>query len=267
MTIQIDIRAAFIAVAAFFMFAAIASDANAQTRTFDCGKGMAITLNVLGPNAISAGPIEGSTMRLKKSPQNPMRFLDGDYAVTISPDQTRIVVEIPDWGQATCNFRPGSAAANQQGLGSSDPCGPGFQHVPGTRRCEPRPGNTPQPPRPGAQKRADDPCPANFMQAPETDRCDPAPGAPAPRQVAAGSGKLPVEGRSLGGIMRAGPSQSTPKVMSTGEGNELMILTRGPMWDGYNWFQVQYQGRLGWIWGGIMCSSAPLGGIYEQCAP
>jgi hypothetical protein len=252
-------------LAAIAAFAALSlSQANAQTRTFQCGKGKAITIAVTGPNSVSAGPIEGRNMRLTKSKQNPFEFRSGDYAVIISQDQTKVDVEIADFGTVKCAFQGGGLIASQPGVGSTDPCGPGFQLAPGTQRCVRRPGNIPQP-----QKRADDPCPANFMQAPETDRCDPAPGAPAPRKVVApaGGGKLPMAGRSLGGIMRAGPSQSTAKVMSTGEGNELTILSRGPMWDNYNWFQVNYQGRTGFIWGGIMCSQNPLGGIYQQCEP
>ncbi len=253
----VTVLAAILALATF-------SNANAQTRTYQCGKGSAVTLNVTGPNSISAGPIEGNTMQLKKSPQNPMEFRNGDYAVIISPDQLRIEVEIADFGTVKCSYQ-GEAAnrPNQPGIGPTDPCGPGFQMAPGTKRCVPRPGMA-QAAAP--KKRPDDPCPANFIQAPQTDRCDPAPGAPGPR-APAGGGKLPAGGQSLGGIMRAGPSQSAAKLASTAEGDELTIVARGPMWDGYNWFQVQYKGRSGFIWGGIMCSQGPLGGIYQQCQP
>ena len=263
MTFAAIFRAAAMTAAALFVWAASGSDARAQARTYQCGKGTAVTLNVTGPNSITAGPIEGRTMPLKKSPQNPMEFRDGDYAVTISQDQSRIEVEIADFGMVKCSYQ-GEAAnrPGQPGIGPTDSCGPGFQMAPGTKKCVRRPSMT----EAGPQKRPDDPCPANFIQAPETDRCDPAPGAPGPR-VPKGGGALPAAGQSLGGILRAGPTQSSPKVISTAEGDELTILQRGPMWDGYNWFLVNVRGRQGYQWGGIMCSSAPLAGIFQQCQP
>lgn len=263
MTFAAIFRAAAMTAAALFVWAASGSDARAQARTYQCGKGKAITLNVTGPNSISAGPIEGGTMRLKKSPQNPMEFRDGDYAVTISQDQLKIDVEIADFGIVKCSYQ-GEAAntPGQPGIGPTDPCGPGFQLAPGTQKCVRRPSVAHE----TTQKRANDPCPAGFVQAPETDRCDPVKGAPAPR-VPKGGGALPAAGQSLGGILRAGPTQSSPKVISTAEGDELTILQRGPMWDGYNWFRVQVRGREGYQWGGIMCSSAPMAGILQQCQP
>lgn len=208
-----------------------------QTRTFACPKGQAITLTITGPNSISAGPIEGHTMSLKVNPRNQLQFTNGDYAVTIAASQTEITVAIPDFGTVKCSFQPQAAKAGQPGVGNTDPCGPGFRQVPETDRCDPIPGNTaPQAPR-------------------------------KPSAEAAAAGKLPMGGRSLGGIMRAGPTQSSARVLSTGDGNELTLLERGPIWDGYNWFKIQYQGRTGYQWGGIMCSHSPLAGIYEQCAP
>jgi hypothetical protein len=257
------VRVAIIAWSAILIGVASISDANAQTRTFQCAKGTAITVQVTGPNSISAGPIERQTMQFKKSPQNPLTFINGEYAVIISPDQSKIEVEIPDFGTVKCNYQGEAASTpSQPGIGPTDPCGPGFYLAPGTKKCIRRPSVAEGTP----QKRPNDPCPANFIQAPETDRCDPAPGAPAPR-APEGGGKLPAAGQSLGGILRAEPTQSSPKVISTAEGDELTILQRGPMWDGYNWFRVQVRGREGYQWGGIMCSSAPLAGIYQQCQP
>lgn len=42
--------------------------ANAQTRSYSCAKCNAITLTVIAPNLIKAGPIEGGTVRLKQNP-------------------------------------------------------------------------------------------------------------------------------------------------------------------------------------------------------
>lgn len=123
---------------AIFLLMASTGIAGAQTRTYSCAKGNAITLTVIAPNAIKAGPIEGGTMRLKQSPGDPLRFFDGDYAVQISPDQSQITVEIPDWGSAKCSFRPQAAAQDgRAGLGNADPWGPGFHQAPQTGRCVP----------------------------------------------------------------------------------------------------------------------------------
>ncbi len=213
---------------ASFVLMAFTGIAHAQTRTYSCTKGNAITLTVIAPNTIKAGPIEGGTMRLKQSAGDPLRFSDGDYAVQISPDQTQITVEIPDWGSAKCSFRPQAAAQDgRPGLGNADPCGPGFH------------------------------------QAPQTDRCDPNDAHPA--RHTANPGRLPVAGMSLGGIMRSGPSMSAPKVTSLAEKSGITLLERAGTMDGYDWFKIEFHGRIGYQWGGIMCSAETISGIFQKC--
>ncbi len=203
--------------------------ADAQTRTYSCDKGNAITLTVIGPDAITAGPIEGGTTRLKKSPGDPLRFSDGDYAVQISPDQARITVEIPDWGSAQCRFKPQEAGqGGRPGLGNTDPCGPGFH------------------------------------QSPQTGRCDRNENPPAPRPVA-GPARLPMAGMSLGGIMRAAPSMSAPKLASLAEKSGITLLERAGAMDGYDWFKIEFHGRIGYQWGGIMCSDQAISGVLQKC--
>ncbi|MDP2334077.1 MAG: SH3 domain-containing protein [Reyranella sp.] len=203
-----------------------ASFSHAQTRTYSCAKGNAITLTVIAPNAIKAGPIEGGTMRLKQSAGDPLRFSDGDYAVQISPDQSQITVEIPDWGSAKCSFRPQVAAQDgRAGLGNADPCGPGFHQAPQTDRCDP-----------------------NEAHASRTN-----------------PGWLPMAGMSLGGIMRSAPSMSSPKLASLTEKSGITLLERAGAMDGYDWFKIEFDGRIGYQWGGIMCSDQAISGILEQC--
>lgn len=205
------------------------SFASAQTRTYSCAKGNAITLTVIAPNAIKAGPIEGGTMRLKQEAGNPLRFSDGDYAVQISPDQSRITVEIPDWGSAKCSFRPEVAAQDgRSGLGNAGPCGPGFH------------------------------------QAPQTDRCVPNDAHPGRRPIA-NQPALPMAGMSLGGIMRTEPSMSAPKLASLTEKSGITLLERAGSMDGYDWFKIEFHGRIGYQWGGIMCSAEAIYGIYQRC--
>jgi hypothetical protein len=35
--------------------------------------------------------------------------------------------------------------------------------------------------------------------------------------------------------------------------------------NGYRWFAIRWRGRSGYQWGGIMCSQAPLDGIFQTC--
>lgn len=218
-------------LAAALMLVAGAGPVWSQARTYACAKGSAITLTVTGPNSIKAGPIEGGTMAMRQSASNPLRYSSGDYAVQLSPDQSQITVEIPDWGSAKCSVRPqGDTQAGRPGLGNTDPCGPGYR------------------------------------QAPQTDRCDPIPGMSGEKARTAGlAGMFPVAGQSLGGIVRGAPSQSAPKVASLAEGAPVTIIARDISWDGYDWFKVSFGGQTGYQWGGIMCSRHPLKGVLRQC--
>ena len=43
-------------------------------------------------------------MTMKRDPRNPLRFLNGEYAVTLTQDQGALKLEIPDWGSAKCLY-------------------------------------------------------------------------------------------------------------------------------------------------------------------
>lgn len=209
--------------------------ATAQTRVFACGEDRAVTVTATGPDSISVSPVEGVPLRLRSTAGNPLRFNSGEYRVTITPDRSRITVEIPDFGSVACTYRPDLAASGRPGIGNTDPCGPGFR------------------------------------QAPETDRCDPLPGnVQRQRQLPSatpGEGRLPMEGRSFGGIVRSGPGLAAARVASLAEGQTVTILERAQAMDGYDWFKIRFRGRTGYQWGGLMCSQNPLGGVLAQCDP
>jgi hypothetical protein len=212
--------------------------AAAQSRLFSCPHARVVELTVNGPNSVSADPVDDKPMTMKRDPRNPLRFSNGEYSVTLTPDQGALTLEIPDWGSAKClygsvNVKPflpkgGASAA------AATSCGPGFHPVP------------------------------------ETDRCDPDPGTPLtaqPRRTSTAEGKFPMPGQSLGGIMRSSPSMSSAKVMSLKEGAEITLVERAGTMDGYDWFKVSYRGTSGYQWGGIMCSQAAIRGIFQQCEP
>jgi hypothetical protein len=228
-------RLAALVLPALLAWCASAALANAQTRTFICGHGRAITVTVTGPNSISAGPIDGARMAMRKVGPQPFQFANGDYGVTITPDQNQATVEIPDYGTTVCRFRPQVSAAGMKGLGHEDPCGPGFHQVPETDACESNAGT-----------------PANAQPRPRTGTA---------------AGRFPMPGASLGGIVRARPTQASSKIASLGPGDNVTILARDRAWDGYDWFLIRFHGRTGYQWGGIMCSQNPIRGILEQCRP
>lgn len=224
----------FIAATVLASLASI-EPAAAQSRLFSCPHARVVELTVTGPNSVSANPIDGKPMTMKRDPGNPLRFFNGDYAVILTPDQGALKLEIPDWGSTKClygtrnvqPFIPQRAAA-------ATSCGPGFHPVP------------------------------------ETDRCDPDRGTPPtaqPRRTGTAEGKFPMGGQSLGGIMRSAPSMSSAKVMSLSEGAGIVLIARAGTMDGYDWFKISFRGTTGYQWGGIMCSEAPIRGIFQQCQP
>jgi len=210
--------------------------AAAQSRLFSCPHARVVELKVTGPNSLSASPIDGKPMTMKRDPANPLRFNYGDYAVILTPDQGALTLEIPDWGSTKClygtvNVTP-LVAVPGKSAGAS--CGPGFHAMPQTDRCDPDPGTI-----------------ANAQ----------------PRRTGTAEGKFPMAGQSLGGIMRSSPSMSSAKVMSLAAGSGITLVERAGAMDGYDWFKVQYRGQSGYQWGGIMCSQSPIRGIFQQCEP
>ncbi len=79
------------------------ADASAKSRTFLCNDGSTVTITVLGNDAIRAvGIREANTLTLRESKTEKWYFLNGDYSVRISPDQSRAEIGIPDWGVDKC---------------------------------------------------------------------------------------------------------------------------------------------------------------------
>ncbi|MFZ1813814.1 MAG: SH3 domain-containing protein [Rhizobiaceae bacterium] len=73
-------------------------------------------------------------------------------------------------------------------------------------------------------------------------------------------------GRSLGGIVRSGPGMQFPKLASLAENQPIAILgDTGVNMNGYNWFEIEWNGRRGYQWGGIMCSGVPMQGMFDVC--
>lgn len=77
----------------------------------------------------------------------------------------------------------------------------------------------------------------------------------------------PRQAKSWGGIVRSGPGQSYKRKTSLKEGEWITLL--GPtneIMNSYPWFKIKYRGRIGYQWGGIICSvGAHVEGTYQVC--
>ncbi len=78
---------------------------------------------------------------------------------------------------------------------------------------------------------------------------------------------LPHKAGSWGGIMRSGPGTNYKKMASLREGENIVILERTNQFMGdYPWFKIKARGRIGYKWGGILCSRGPqIEGTFQQC--
>ena len=90
-------------VFAFCAVALVASAAQAQSRTFNCGKEGRVTVTVTGPQTVQAGPIQGEYIQFTQSPDEKWYFLRHDYGLRVARNQQSITVEVPDYGSYRCN--------------------------------------------------------------------------------------------------------------------------------------------------------------------
>jgi len=105
----------------------------------------------------------------------------------------------------------------------------------------------------GTQGRADDEC----RQVKQVNHTAPP----------SGNVKLPRKAKSWGGVVRSGPGMKFKKRASLKEGEWITLLERtNKMMNGYPWFKIKYRGRVGFKWGGILCSvGTQVEGTYQTC--
>lgn len=65
--------------------------------------------------------------------------------------------------------------------------------------------------------------------------------------------------------MRGAPSMSAPRLASLTEKSGITLLERAGTMDGYDWFKIEFHGRIGYQWGGIMCSAEAISGVLQKC--
>lgn len=78
---------------------------------------------------------------------------------------------------------------------------------------------------------------------------------------------FPRQAKSWGGIVRKGPGQGYRKKASLKEGEWITILGRtNEIFQDRPWFKIKYRGRVGYQWGGIICSVGQhVEGTFQVC--
>ncbi|GAA6212507.1 hypothetical protein NBRC116602_22480 [Hyphomicrobiales bacterium 4NK60-0047b] len=78
---------------------------------------------------------------------------------------------------------------------------------------------------------------------------------------------FPRQAKSWGGKVRSGPGQHYKKRASLKEGEWITLLEKtGEMFQDRPWFKIKYRGRIGYHWGGIVCSVGTyVEGTYQTC--
>jgi hypothetical protein len=96
----------------------------------------------------------------------------------------------------------------------------------------------------------------------------PSPAAP-PEAATATLDDFPMTAASWGGIVRSGPGRSYAKVGSLTENQPVTLLARTDVVeDGYPWFKLDFGGKTGFQWGGILCSTgAERPDLFKTCTP
>ena len=211
-----------------------------DSRSFFCGEGSYVTITPTGPDTLTAGPIDGQMREFYRNPSARGEFYSGEYGLRAIPSENRIIVEIPDFGDISCIMQnPGNAPQYQP------PKQPQYQ--------PPRQQPQYQPPR--QQPQYQPPRQQPQYQPPRVPQYQ-------PPQAAAGAA------RSWGGVFRAGPGVGYPRLGSIAEGTYVTILNRAeaPPFNGYPWFRISYNGRVGYHWGGILCPiDQPIPGTTGVC--
>ena len=81
-------------------------------------------------------------------------------------------------------------------------------------------------------------------------------------------GMFPIQARSWGGKVRSGPGANFAAIGSLREREPITLLAQSdaPLFQNFPWFKIQFHGRIGYQWGGIICGmDAPIPGAFQTC--
>lgn len=117
-------------------------EATAQTRNFTCGPnlvvGPSLTVSVRGPTSVTARPINGRTVTFAQTAPGRFEFAAPGMTLSITPDQTRVRLDVAGVGRTNCTFGTAPVPAPQ----------PGTPGVPKVVRQPVAPDAPPAPPPP-----------------------------------------------------------------------------------------------------------------------
>jgi len=79
-------------------------------------------------------------------------------------------------------------------------------------------------------------------------------------------GRLPIRGESLGGRVRDIHGLDGRQIATLREGAPVTVLeSTGERLRGYEWFKIRFAGQTGYTWGGILCTSRRVRGVFNVC--
>lgn len=108
-------RIGFGSVVALGLLVGNSGFAAAQTRSFACGPnlvvGPTLTVTVRGPASVSARPINGRTVTFALTAPGRFDFAAPGMTLSITPDQTRVGLDVAGVGRTNCTFGAAPAPA------------------------------------------------------------------------------------------------------------------------------------------------------------
>jgi hypothetical protein len=81
-------------------------------------------------------------------------------------------------------------------------------------------------------------------------------------------GRFPFAAKSWGGSVRSGPGSGFKQIASLREREPITVLEQSDAahYQDRPWFKIQFRGRVGYHWGGIICPvGAAVPGTFEVC--
>lgn len=140
-------RIAFGSIVALGLSVGSSYEVAAQTRSFACGPnlivGPTLTVTVRGPTSVTARPINGRAVTFALTNPGRFDFAAPGMSLSITPDQSRVTLDVAGVGRTACRFGSAPAPAPQTGPQPGPPTVPKV-----VRQPPPAPDAPPVPPAP-----------------------------------------------------------------------------------------------------------------------
>jgi hypothetical protein len=97
---------------AAFALLQLGGNAIAQSREFRCDDQTVLKVKALNATTLAAGPIEGRTVALKQSPQQPLTYTYGQNRLDIAQDQRSVRLTVSGGSPMNCVWQGSNATAS-----------------------------------------------------------------------------------------------------------------------------------------------------------